>query len=145
LLYEKSLTLLNQQLKDYDMKTFKKILLPIFLATIWISISEFFRNEFLLKNYWTQHYESLQLIFPSEPLNGAIWGVWSLCFAIIIFYISKKFKYFQTFFISWFAGFILMWLVTWNLGVLPLGILIFAIPLSILEVLLAVFILRKLS
>jgi len=64
--------------------------LPVLLATIWISISEFVRNEFLLKSYWTDHYQTLGLVFPSEPINGAVWGIWSLCFAIAIFIIAKK-------------------------------------------------------
>jgi len=45
------------------MKTFKKTILPILLASTWISVSEFARNEFLLKSYWTTHFEKLQLIF----------------------------------------------------------------------------------
>jgi hypothetical protein len=45
------------------MKTFKKTILPILLATTWISVSEFARNEFLLKSFWTTHLEKLQLIF----------------------------------------------------------------------------------
>ena len=115
------------------------------LAFLWISISEFARNEFILKTHWTKHYESLGLIFPSSPINGAIWGIWSLAFSITIYTISKKFSLLETVFISWFAGFVLMWLVIGNMGVLPISILYFAIPLSILEVYLATFIIKKLS
>jgi hypothetical protein len=125
------------------MKTFKKTILPILIATIWISISEFIRNEFLLKSYWTDHYESMGLIFPSEPINGAIWGLWSLCFAISIYIISQKFTLTQTTFISWFVGFVFMWLVIGNMNVLPFEILPFAIPLSILEAFLASLIVKK--
>jgi hypothetical protein len=64
----------------------------LLLATIWISKSEFVRNEFLLKSYWTNHYESMGLGFPSEPVSGAVWGIWSLCFAIAICIIAKKFS-----------------------------------------------------
>ena len=78
------------------MINFKKTILPVLAATTWISISEFARNEFLLKSYWTNHYEKLGLIFPSDPINGAMWGVWSLCFAIAIFIIAKKFSLLQT-------------------------------------------------
>lgn len=127
------------------MKMIKKTILPILAATIWISISEFARNEFLLKSYWTDHYESLGLVFPAEPLNGAIWGVWSLCFALGIFFISQKFSLIQTTFLSWFVGFVLMWLVTANMLVLPYEILPFAIPLSILESFVATLIIMKLS
>jgi len=123
----------------------KKTVLPILLATVWISISEFVRNEFIAKSYWTGHYEKLNLVFPAEPHNGAIWGVWSLLFAIAIFIISKKFSLLQTTFLSWFVGFVLMWVVAWNLGVLPVGILIIAVPLSLLEAFVASFIIKKLS
>jgi len=127
------------------MNTLKGTILPIFFATIWISISEFVRNEFLIKSYWTEHYEKLGLVFPSEPINGAVWGVWSLCFAIAIFILNKKFSLLQTAVLSWFVGFVFMWLVIGNMGVLPYGILPIAIPLSILEALLASFIISKLS
>jgi hypothetical protein len=123
----------------------KKSVLPIILATVWISISEFVRNEFIVKSYWTGHYEKLGLVFPAEPINGAIWGLWSLLFAIAIFIISKKFTLLQTTFLSWFVGFVLMWVVAWNLGVLPIGILIIAVPLSLLEAFVASIIIKKLS
>lgn len=123
----------------------KKSILAVILATTWISISEFVRNEFLLKNYWTDHYNGMGLVFPSEPLNGAIWGLWSLMFAIAIFIISRKFNLIQTTFLAWFTGFWLMWAVVWNMSVLPAGILPFAIPLSLLEAFLASFIIHKLT
>ena len=82
------------------MNFIKKTILPILLAAIWISISEFVRNEFILKSYWTGHYENLGLTFPSEPLNGAVWGLWSLCFAIAVFIIAKKFSLLQTTFLA---------------------------------------------
>ena len=123
----------------------KKTVLPILLATSWISISEFVRNEFLLKSDWIDHYDSMGLVFPSEPINGAVWGVWSLCFAIAIFILAKKFTLLQTALLSWFTGFVLMWLVVGNMGVLPFGILFFAVPLSLLEAFLASLIIKKTS
>ncbi len=127
------------------MKAIRQTVLPILLATIWISISEFARNEFLLKSYWTAHYQSLGLVFPSEPLNGAVWGLWSLCFAIAVFIIAKKFSLLQTTLLAWFVGFVLMWISSGNMGVLPFGILPFAIPLSFLEAFLASYIVKKLA
>ncbi|MCB0540701.1 MAG: hypothetical protein R2730_17170 [Chitinophagales bacterium] len=127
------------------MEKIKKTVLPIILATIWISISEFVRNELLLKSYWTEHYQNMGLVFPSEPINGAVWGLWSFLFAIAIYLIAKKFSLLQTTFLSWFVAFVLMWVVTGNMGVLPYGILYFAVPLSVLEAFLATFIFKKLS
>lgn len=124
---------------------FKKTIFPVLLATIWISISEFVRNEFLVKSYWIEHYKELGLVFPSEPSNGVVWGIWSLLFAISIIIIAKKFSLVQTFMLSWFVGFVLMWVVIGNLSVLPIGLLSLAIPLSLLEVFVAALIIKKLS
>ena len=121
----------------------KKTILPVLLATIWISISEFVRNEFLVKSLWVNHYQSLGLTFPSAPLNGAVWGLWSLLFAISIFIISKKFSLIETTLISWFYGFVMMWVVIGNLNVLPEGLLIYAIPLSLLEAFVASWIVKR--
>jgi len=123
----------------------KKTLFPVISATAWISISEFARNEYLLKSYWTGHYHQLGLVFPSEPVNGALWGLWSLAFAAAIFIISRRFSLAQTTLLSWFVGFVLMWIVIGNMGVLPEGLLYIAAPLSLFEALLASFIILKLS
>jgi hypothetical protein len=127
------------------MSLIRKTILPIFLATVWIILSEFFRNEILLKSVWTTHYKNLGLRFPSEPINGAIWGIWSLLFAIAIFIMVKKYTVIQTTFLSWFVGFVLMWIVIGNLGVLPQGVLLYAIPLSMFESFIATLITKKLS
>jgi hypothetical protein len=127
------------------MSFFKKTVFPILVATIWISISEFVRNEFLVKSLWTEHYAKLGMIFPSEPINGAVWGVWSLLFAIAIFIISRKFNLNETALLSWLVGFVLMWVVIGNMGVLPEGLLLYAVPLSLIEAYLASLIMHKLS
>jgi len=126
------------------MKAIKTTIFPILLATVWISISEFVRNEFIVKSYWLEHFKSLGIVFPSEPVNGAVWGIWSLLFAIAIFIISRKFTLLQTTLLSWFVGFVLMWFVIGNLGVLPFGLLYLGIPLSLLEAFLASLIVHKL-
>jgi hypothetical protein len=127
------------------MKFFKDVVLPVILATIWISISEFARNEYIVKTYWTSHYSNLGLQFPSAPINGAVWGIWSLLFAIVIFIFSKKFTLLQTTLLAWLVGFIMMWVVIGNLNVLPYGILPYAIPLSLAEAFVAAWILQKFS
>jgi hypothetical protein len=121
----------------------KKTILPVLLATIWISISEFLRNEVLFKGYWTEHYTNMGITFPSEPINGAMWGVWSLLFAISIFVVSRKFNLLESSILAWLYGFVMMWVVLGNLNVLPFGLLLFAVPLSMLEAFLAVWIIKK--
>ena len=127
------------------MTIFRHTIMPVILATLWTSISEFVRNEYLLKSYWIQHYDGLGIPFPSEPINGAMWGIWSLAMAILIYLISRKFDLLQTTLIVWLAAFVMMWMVIGNLSVLPYGILPVAIPLSLLEAFLASWIIRKTS
>jgi hypothetical protein len=127
------------------MKAITKAFVPVILSTIIIGVMEFARNEFALKSYWVSHYASLGMVFPSKPLNGALWGVWSLCFAITIYLVSHNRTLVQTTLLSWFAGFVLMWIVTGNMGVLPLEILVFAVPLSLLETFLAALAIKKTS
>ncbi|MBK7029084.1 MAG: hypothetical protein IPH45_07670 [Bacteroidales bacterium] len=117
--------------------------LSILLATLWISGSEFLRNEILLKSYWTNHYKGMGLIFPSDPINGVMWGVWSFLFAITIFILSRKFSLAQTTFLSWFVAFVLMWVVLGNMNLLPFDLLRLAIPLSLLEAFLASLIIKS--
>ena len=50
-------------------------LLSVILATVWISASEFVRNEILLPHFWSNHYAGLGLEFPSSAVNGAVWGL----------------------------------------------------------------------
>lgn len=121
----------------------KRIVLPVLLVTAWISLSEFLRNEFLLKSYWEEHYHQMGWVFPDTPVNGAVWGVWSLCLALFIFFLSKKFSLWETTFLSWLAAFLMMWIVAGNLQVLPAGILPYAVPLSVVETLVAAFIFYK--
>ncbi|NOS93295.1 MAG: hypothetical protein HOP30_15360 [Cyclobacteriaceae bacterium] len=123
----------------------KKEIFSILLTTVWISISEFVRNSFLLHENWISHYRGLGMSFPEQPINGAVWGIWSLSFAIVIYILHLRFSFLQTIVLSWLVGFVLMWLVVGNLGVLPFSILPFAIPLSLLEVFVAGFIIKKFS
>ena len=120
-----------------------KKVIALLSATVCIGISEFIRNQFLLKNLWIDHYKSLGLVFPLEPVNGAVWGIWSVMFAVLILILAQKFSLIQTALISWFAAFVMMWVTIGNLMVLPFGILWYAVPLSLLEAFLAAWIIKK--
>lgn len=127
------------------MNSNSKNILAVVVAGFWINASEFFRNEVLVRSYWLEHYRSLGMTFPSEPVNGMVWMVWGFLFALAIFVLSRKFSLVQTGLVSWLLGFVLMWLVTWNMGVLPPALLICAVPLSLLESFVAVYLCRALS
>jgi len=119
--------------------------IAIILTGIWVNASEFFRNEFLLKQYWVNHYQSIGMIFPSAPQNGMMWMIWGFLFAVAIYILSRKFNLIQATFISWLMGFVLMWLVILNLNVLPDGIVIYAVPLSLMESFVGCLICLKIS
>ena len=122
-----------------------KTVVPVLLAAIWISLIEFLRNELVLKSFWIEHYQKLGLVFPSDPVNGAVWGVWSFLFAIAIYIMAQRFSLLQTTSLAWFTGFVLMWIVTGNLGVLPFSLLIYAVPASMVETFIAALLIKKLS
>lgn len=120
-------------------------LFAISIATIWSVLSEFFRNELLFKHVWANHFQSLGLTFPSAPLNGAIWVLWSFAFVLGLRIILMRFSLVPGALLAWLMGFVLMWLVTGNLLVLPLQLLVYAIPLSLLEVFVAAWLLIKIE
>ncbi len=115
------------------MKCFKKTILPILLTGIWINISATIRWELLIKSYWVEQYENLGLVFPNELINGITWMIWGFLFATIIFVLSKKFGTIQTALLSWFAVFVMMWIVVWNINILPTGMLWVNAPLGLFE------------
>jgi hypothetical protein len=121
----------------------KKILLSALLAGIWINVSEFLRNEVLFKSYWLTKYQGLDLTFPSEPINASMWVVWAFIFGLVIAYLSTKLNAIQTTIVTWIIGFVLMWVVLWNLAVLPKGLLLIAAPWSFMEVYIASIICQK--
>ena len=119
--------------------------MAVVLAGMWVGLCEFLRNQFLLVSQWQGHYRDMGLVFPSQPVNGMMWMVWSFMLAGTAFAISRRFGLWQTTFITWVLGYVMMWIVIWNLMVLPLGILPIAIPFSFVEALGAAFICRKLA
>jgi hypothetical protein len=127
------------------MKKTKRIVLAILAAGMWIGASEFIRNELLFKYIWIDHYAGLGLVFPSAMINNAVWGIWSFVFAGTLYVLSRKFSLIAAAVLGWVMGFVLMWLTVANLGVLPLMILLPAVPLSALEVFLALLILRRID
>jgi hypothetical protein len=127
------------------MKLRSRSLFAIVLAGFWINASEFFRNQVLLNGSWVSHFQGLGMTFPSAPLNALVWVIWGFVFAIMLFMLSRKFNLLETTLLGWVTGFLMMWLVTWNLNVLPLSILVYAVPLSLLESFLGAFICIRMS
>lgn len=121
----------------------RKTILPVLSAGIWITVSEFARNEFLLKSYWIDHYTSLNLVFETLPVNGILWMAWSFILAYVIYSLLQHFSFLQTILLAWLSAFVMMWITIYNLQVLPLTLLVAAVPLSLVEVAVAGFIIKK--
>ena len=121
----------------------KKAFLPVLLAGVWVNACEFIRNELLFKHYWVDHFAGMGLVFPSQPVNSAAWVVWGFSMAAFVWALSRRFCLRDTFLLSWFAGFLMMWMVAWNLSVLPVALLWIGVPFSMAELLGASFIVRK--
>jgi hypothetical protein len=119
--------------------------LAVVAAGAWVGANEFLRNQLVLSANWAAHYGSLRLQFPASPVNGAVWGLWSLLFAAAVVILSRRFGLLATAALAWFVGFLLMWIVIGNLGVLPIGILGVAIPWSLAECFGAAWIAQRLA
>jgi hypothetical protein len=123
----------------------KKVIKATSITMLWIGASEFLRNQLLFVETWRTHYTNNGMLFPEKPINGMVWMLWSLTLAGCIVFLRKKLTRNETFVIGWVMAFVLMWLTIGNLSVLPYALLWFAIPLSLLEVYVAVRIAEKCS
>jgi hypothetical protein len=123
--------------------TMKRIALATLAAGVWVNVSEFVRNEILFKGHWLSKYKSLGLEFPSDPVNGALWGLWGFIFAGCIVAVRRQNTFAGTIALCWTLGFVLMWIVIGNLNVLPLNLLTIAVPWSLAEVALAVALVQR--
>ncbi len=121
----------------------KKTMLAILGTGVWINVSEFLRNELLFKRHWLAKYEALGLEFPSAPVNGMLWVLWGFVFAGCIVAVRRRASFMETVALCWTMGFVLMWIVIGNLGVLPFALLPVAVPWSVVEVMLAAFIAQR--
>jgi len=120
-----------------------KPFLSVTIAGFWITFSEFLRNEILFKSYWIDHYRLLGLKFETTPVNGILWMVWSFLLAYLIYKLLQKYSLRETIILSWIPAFLMMWITIYNLQVLPVSLLLIAVPLSVLEIYVSVLILVK--
>jgi hypothetical protein len=125
------------------MKSQTKNIIAVLLAGLWINANEFVRNQILLNGDWVRHYQAMGQVFPAAPVNALVWVVWGFVFAGVVYAIAKKFTLMPTFVLAWVLGFVMMWLVIWNLNALPMAILPAAIPLSLIETFGAAYICKR--
>ncbi len=126
------------------MEYFKKSILPILLAGIWLNISGTIKWIFLIESYWIEKYNDMGIVLPAGLINNIMWMLWGFMFATTIFILSKKFNLIQTTLLSWFVAYGMMWVIVWNVGVLPIGMLWINVPLSLFEVFVGALICKRL-
>ena len=131
--------------KENIMLHFKKTILPILLIGIWLNVAITIGWIFILEGYWIEKYQSLNLVFPIKLINNITWMIWGFMLATIIFILSKKFNTLQTTFLAWFAAFSMMWVIVWNIGVLPTGMLLFNIPNTLFVTYIGALICKRLT
>ena len=117
-----------------------RVVLAILAAGIWMNLSEFVRNELLFKDLWVNGFSAIGLSFPSDPVNGAIWGLWAFIFVTVLVLLTRAVGVIMSTVMAWVLGFVLLWIAMWNLGVLPDGLLYWAMPWSLVEVYVAALI-----
>jgi hypothetical protein len=117
----------------------------IFLVALWINVSETVRWMLYSQSRFEALYQSRGLKLPSGPMNMALWMVWGFVIAYIVFVLARKFSLLHTTLLSWVAAFITTWIILWNFGILPIGILWVAVPLSLFEIFIAALISARLQ
>ena len=70
------------------MGNLRKVFLPILITGIWINISETVRWIFLIKSYWIKHYQTMNLVFPNNLINGIVWMICDL-------YLLQSYSFYQ--------------------------------------------------
>jgi len=99
----------------------------------------------LIKHMWVEGFSKIGLSFPSSSINGAVWGLWAFIFVAILTLLTTKFDALKSALISWIIGFVLLWIAMWNMGILPSGLLYWAVPWSFIEVYVAAVICRRIA
>ena len=123
----------------------KKYIGATLAAGAWINLCEFLRNELVLKQQWLARYTSLGLEFPSAAVNGILWIAWGFLLGACIVALGRKLDRVESGIVVWTIAFPMMWIVAWNLGVLPLSLLPVAVPWSVVEVAVAVLVADKIA
>ncbi len=116
----------------------------VLVLAVWVNLAETVRWMAYTKPRFDALYHSRGLEMPNGPVNGILWMIWGATIAFLVFMLARKFTLFQTTLLAWLGAFVLIWIVLWNSAVLPVEILPVVAPLSLLTVLVAAFIAKRL-
>jgi hypothetical protein len=135
---------------DFDTKQF---ILTILIVSIWINISEVFRYFVIVKPMMQEYLAMLPGAIPMNWTVFAIWGIWDTILTSLVVFIywlvAQRFgnNLMSTIIsatTSWALFFLLFWLGMVNMGLSPISVALIALPLSLLEMIVASWILSKL-
>lgn len=117
----------------------------VLAAGLWMTAVQFVQNQVLFLGLWQSLFEDHGLAFTTTPVNGLLWTVWSLLHAYIVreFLVSRSFK--PAVLGAWLVSFPMMWCALYNLQVLPLGLLLAAVPISLAATLISAKIVLRLD
>lgn len=108
----------------------KKFILSTLALSVILLISEGVRNGYLLRHHWVEQFQSLGLVYPEELINNLWWGVWIVCIAVMMTFLSKKLSVLENASIVWLAMYPLAFIALWNYKVLAISVLPIAVPWS---------------
>lgn len=103
----------------------------VLLAGIWMTFVQFAQNQLLFLGVWQDHFRDLGLSFATKPINGILWTVWSVLHAMLVRELLKTRSLGSAVSVAWLISFVMMWCALYNLQVMPLPLLIAAVPMSL--------------
>jgi hypothetical protein len=135
---------------DFNIKHF---VLTTLIVSIWVNISEVFRYFVIVKPMMQEYLAMLPGAIPMNWTVFAIWGIWDTILTSLVVFIywlvAQRFgnNLMSTIIsatTSWALFFLLFWLGMVNMGLSPISVALIALPLSLLEMIVASWILSKL-
>jgi hypothetical protein len=135
---------------DFNIKHF---VLTTLIVSIWINISEVFRYFIIVKPMMQEYLAMLPGAIPMNWIVFAIWGIWDTILTTLVVFIywlvaqcfgNNLMSTIISATTSWALFFLLFWLGMVNMGLSPISVALIALPLSLLEMIVASWILSKL-
>ena len=102
----------------------------VIAAGLFMTAVQFIQNQLLFLAVWQDHFRSLGLEFATKPLNGILWMAWSFLDAYLLLVLLRALPLARAVLVAWLVGFVMMWCALYNLQVLPVQLLLAAVPIS---------------
>lgn len=136
--------------QPFRIKTF---LIVVMLVSIWVNISEVFRYFVIVMPETRQFLSMVPNVAPMDWGVFMIWGIWdtllTACIVFMFWLVAQNFgnnirSVLLAGFASWVFFFVLFWGGMYNISLTSLSLAAIALPLALLETLVASFIASRL-